>query len=408
MKTSSQTNCSNIDQKSADFCCIIVAAGGGQRFGGEIPKQFLPFSGETVLSVSLKSFLEDERCRECILVIQPSDIKRVQVSMAFLSDEQREKIRTVHGGKERADSVKSGISSLQRSKDCAVLIHDAARPGVTKAVIDNLLSALDAFDGSAPALRIVDAIKRSKSDMIESVDRSDLYRIQTPQAFRFDVLETMYKQVASAAVDDFELAQSHGLSLTLVEGHESLAKITYPEDLTRLEKFLSVKTETRMGSGFDVHAFEDGNSLTLCGVEIPHEKSLKGHSDADVAWHALTDAILGALSDGDIGDHFPPSDPQWKGAPSSVFLKFAGDRVGLKKGRIVNIDLTLICEAPKVKPHREAMRQKTSELLGLDIDRVSVKATTTEQLGFTGRREGIAAQATVSIALPIPSADARD
>lgn len=410
MKTSSQSDCSNIGQKTSDFCCIIVAAGGGSRFGGELPKQFQPFLGETVLSYTLRSVLRSPKCSECILVTAPGMIEDIQRLVAQFVVSDRSRVTVVSGGSERADSVRNGLISLQGSKTEIVLIHDAARPGLDEATIERLLDALQHHDGAAPALPVVDALKKQEPDSISSVDRTDLFRIQTPQAFKRSSLEGLYGGNHSGALDDFELAQAAGLNLTLVAGSETLSKITYPEDLVRLERLLSDTTifEYRMGSGYDVHAFEDGSHVTLCGVEIPHTRALKGHSDADVAWHAITDALLGAISDGDIGDHFPPSDPQWKGAPSSVFLKFAADRVAAMGGRIVNIDVTLICEEPKIKPHRDPMRKSTCELLDLHPHQVSIKATTTEGLGFEGRREGIAAQAIVSVALPIRNASATD
>ena len=409
MKTFSQTDCSNIDQKTVEFCCIIVAAGGGRRFGAEIPKQYLPFSGQTVLSHTLHRILSLDACSECILVIPEGHADEVARQIAHFPQKQRDKLRLTYGGKERADSVKNGLSMLQSSKSVPVMIHDAARPGVSSDVINLLLKALETHDGAAPALPVADALKRQTQKGIESVSRDHLFRIQTPQAFRRDALDGLYSNTSSAAVDDFELAQAAGLSLTLIPGSESLAKITYPEDLTRLETLLTkpIQSEFRMGSGYDVHAFEPGDKVILCGVEIPHDKSLKGHSDADVGWHAVTDALLGAIAAGDIGDHFPPSDPQWKGAPSSVFLKHAGGLIAELGGAIVNVDLTLICEEPKIKPHRETMRQSTCDLLGLELRQVSVKATTTEGLGFEGRREGIAAQAIVSVALPIQPTGAR-
>lgn len=410
MKTSSQSDCSNIDQKTSDFCCIIVAAGGGSRFGSDLPKQFHPFLGETVLAYTLRSVLRSPRCSECILVISPGMGDKAQREVAKLEAADRERLTIVNGGSERVDSVRNGLSMLEGNTSEVVFIHDAARPGLDDRTIDALMDALQHSDGAAPAIPVVDALKLQTQVGISSVDRSNLFRIQTPQAFRKSSLEGLYERDMSGVLDDFELAQAAGLNLTLVTGHEKLAKITYPEDLARLERLLSDTTtfEYRMGSGYDVHAFEEGNRVTLCGVEIPHTRALKGHSDADVAWHAVTDALLGAIAEGDIGDHFPPSDPQWKGAPSSVFLKFAADRVAALGGRIVNIDVTLICEEPKIKPHREAMRASTCELLELEPYQVSVKATTTEGLGFEGRREGIAAHAIVSIALPIRSATATD
>lgn len=402
MKTLSIQNCPHIDHKTARFCCIIVAAGTGTRFGSGVSKQFLPFGAGHVLTRSLAGLITHSQCDICILVVRTKDRQLAEDLVFRHPDLDPAKIKIVIGGSERAESVANGLNALEGRETPFILIHDAARPGITSPVIDRLLSALSDHHGAAPALPVVDALKRQSDGSIVSVDRSDLYRIQTPQAFRLRSIANLYSSESLQAVDDFELAQSAGLSLKLVEGDEKLAKITYPEDLPRVESMLESDTQMiyRTGSGYDVHAFDQGDTVWLCGVEIPHERSLKGHSDADVGWHALTDAILGAIGAGDIGDHFPPSDPQWKGAASSVFLKHASDLVKEKNGHIINLDLTLICEAPKIKPHREAMRESTAKLLGLELDQVSVKATTTEGLGFEGRREGIAAQAVVSIALP--------
>ena len=326
--------------------------------------------------------------------------------MSPLSLEDSARVTLVSGGSERALSVKNGIDSLRSAVPDYVLIHDAARPGLTHSVINDLLTALETHQGAAPALPVADSLKRETDGQIASIARENLYRIQTPQAFRYSDICNLYEADISAATDDFTLAEKSGLSLKLVQGTELLGKITYPQDLVFMEKMMAPDLPRyKTGLGYDVHAFEDGNAVTLCGIEIPHTAKLKGHSDADVAWHALTDAILGALAEGDIGDHFPPSDPQWKGVPSSVFLEFAVRRVRERKGEIINVDMTIICEAPKIKPHRDAMRARTSEILDIPLEDVAVKATTTEQLGFTGRREGIAAQAICSIRLPAHSTD---
>tara|TARA_Y100000052_G_scaffold27608_1_gene37667 strand:+ start:17341 stop:18450 length:1110 start_codon:yes stop_codon:yes gene_type:complete len=367
-----------------------------------VSKQFLPFGAGNVLTTTLAGFLSHAQCQEVIVVIRPDDRKFVSKLMAIHFETDLGKIRLVDGGSERAQSVEHGLNAITNETLPFVLIHDAARPGLSNQVIDDLLCALSNHDGAAPALPVVDALKRHVEGAIENVDRTGLYRIQTPQAFRLSQIKGLYGAETSAAVDDFELAQRAGLSLKLTNGAERLAKITYPDDLKRVERLMieDVQMIYRTGTGYDVHAFEAGSTLQLCGVEIPHSQKLKGHSDADVGWHALTDAILGAIGDGDIGDHFPPSDPQWKDAASSVFLKHAASLVQARRGKIVNLDITLICEAPKIKPHRQAMRQTTADLLQLELDQVSIKATTTEGLGFEGRREGIAAQAAVSIALP--------
>ena len=305
------------------------------------------------------------------------------------------------GGANRQASVIRGLSAPCITSDIThVLIHDAARPGLDDLTISRLISALKTHDGAAPALPVVDALKRPDGDTVEDVERAGLYRVQTPQAFKVDVIRNALTTAPDGLVDDLAAARLAGARLTLVEGSERLAKITYPEDFTRMQALLS-PAMPRIGTGFDVHEFEPGEHVTLCGVQIPHIAKLKGHSDADVGWHALTDAILGAVGLGDIGDHFPPSDDLWKGAPSHIFLAEAM-RLARDEGfTLGNCDLTLICEAPKIKPHREAMRARTAEILGVEIDRVSIKATTTEGLGFTGRREGIAAQA-AAVLSPLP------
>ena len=275
------------------------------------------------------------------------------------------------------------------------MIHDAARPGLNQRVIDDLLFAIATADGAAPALPINDALKRGSSSP-ETVDREDVFRVQTPQVFRLGQIKEALRDAGEALVDDLEALQRAGKSIAFVKGDKRLEKITHPGDLAWMEKVL-MGGDIRIGSGFDVHEFEPGDRTILCGVHIPHDAKLKGHSDADAAWHALTDAILGALALGDIGDHFPPSEEQWKGAPSDLFLKHAVELAAENGYSVNNADITVICESPKIKPHREAMRQSTAECLGIDLDRVSIKATTTEGLGFTGRREGIAAQAMVTL-----------
>ena len=401
MKTSTQTDCPLIDHKSIVFCGIIVAAGTANRFGGSVPKQFLSLGAYPVFIHSVNKMLSHPQCKSCIVVLSDSERERAySLIKEFVSDS--EKIHVVTGADSRTGSVRNGVLAAQETKADVVMIHDAARPGLSHATLGHLLEALTSHEGAAPALSVVDALKRQKNGEIENVDRSDLYRIQTPQAFRMDVIEELYQSIDHTAVDDFELARNAGLSLKLVPGTETLSKITYPEDEARLLQLMNPTKEIRFGQGYDVHAFEPGEFVTLCGTQIPHDHKLKGHSDADVAWHALTDAILGALALGDIGDHFPPSDPQWKGAPSDVFLKFAADKVSENGGRILNADLTIICEAPKIKPNRDAMRKRTADILGIDIGRVSVKATTTEGLGFEGRREGISSMASISIEVSGP------
>lgn len=312
--------------------------------------------------------------------------------------------RTVAGGVERADSVRAGLASLACAPDAAVLIHDAARPLLSRDIIEGLIGALDHADGALPALPVADSLRRRDTDgvMAGAVDRAGLWRAQTPQAFRRGVIERAYAAWSSsdAPTDEASVVQAAGGTVRLIEGDPRLLKLTYPEDFAMAEAL--IPRQTRIGSGYDVHRWGPGGSVWLCGIEVPHDRALIGHSDADAGLHALTDAILGALAEGDIGDHFPPSDPKWKGASSDQFLLHAAGMVTARGGRIVNVDVTLICEQPKVKPHRLAMRQRIAALLQLPLDAVSVKATTSEGLGFTGRNEGLAAQAVCAIELPAP------
>jgi len=331
-----------------------------------------------------------------VVVVAPGAEARAADALAGLSG-----WRTVAGGAARADSVRAGLAALEVADDTPVLIHDAARPFLNSAVIDRLLSALNDADGALPALPVADSLRRGVEGLVVGgIDREGLWRAQTPQAFRLKTIRDAYAAWTESEppTDEAAVVERAGGRVRLVEGDARLMKLTYPEDFAMAEALLP-KT-TRIGQGYDVHRWGPGASVWLCGVEIPHDQTLIGHSDADAGLHALTDAILGAIADGDIGDHFPPSDPQWKGASSDRFLVYAAERVTARGGRIVNVDVTLICEQPKVKPHRQAMRERLADLLKLPLDAVSVKATTTEGLGFTGRGEGLAAQAVVLVELP--------
>jgi 2-C-methyl-D-erythritol 4-phosphate cytidylyltransferase/2-C-methyl-D-erythritol 2,4-cyclodiphosphate synthase len=376
---------------------IIVAAGKGERAGGGIPKQRQMLGGKPVFLWSVQAFLAADAVERIVLVVPIGEVDLYRAALG------RDRVNVTEGGASRTASVLNGLETLDAAVEDKVLIHDAARPGLDQSTITALIGALEEADAAAPALPVIDALKRQIGAQLETVARDELYRVQTPQAFRVGEVRKALEALTGPLVDDLAAIEQAGGSVKLVEGREALSKITWPGDLARMEtELMQTVALPKVGTGFDVHAFAEGDHVTLCGIQIPHDKGLAGHSDADVAWHALTDAILGALALGDIGDHFPPSDPQWKGAPSSVFLKHA---VSLAQDRgfgIGNCDLTLICEAPKVKPHREAMRQATADLLGIPLDAVSVKATTTEGLGFTGRREGIAAQA-VAVLSPLPA-----
>ncbi|HEY7798142.1 MAG TPA: bifunctional 2-C-methyl-D-erythritol 4-phosphate cytidylyltransferase/2-C-methyl-D-erythritol 2,4-cyclodiphosphate synthase [Hyphomonadaceae bacterium] len=369
---------------------VLVAAGAGSRAGGELPKQFQSIRGRPVLIWSLEALLRCEEIAAVAVVVSPSERAR---ALSILPSDPR--IQVVDGGAERTDSVRAGLEALDGQGLQNVLIHDAARPGLSAGVIRELIAALERADAAAPALPVADALKDARGGL-RNVDRAGLVRVQTPQAFRFDVIR---KAIAGAgsAVDDLTLVEAAGARIELTPGRHELMKITHPEDLAIAEKLLVSQPQAsmRVGTGFDVHGFVAGDGVTICGIRIPHTKKLEGHSDADVGWHALTDAILGAAALGDIGDHFPPSDPKWKGANSLVFLQHAA-RLAADRGlHVVNADITLMCEKPKISPHRDAMRVKTAEALAIPLDAVSVKATTTEKLGFLGREEGIAAQAVV-------------
>ena len=376
---------------------IIVAAGKGERAGGKVPKQRRQLAGKPVFRWSLDTFLAHDSVDTCVLVVPPQDEH-------IYRELNPDTVIITAGGDSRTGSVLAGLTAANASDEDIVLIHDAARPGLTEPIISNLIAALSNADAAAPALPVADALKRQTGDQVENVDRTNLFRVQTPQAFRFAAISEALA-AGPNYVDDLAAIEAQNGRVVLIDGQERLSKITFAEDHQRMEAMLRpAPLPPRFGSGYDVHALEPGSHVILCGVTIPHTHSLVGHSDADVAWHALTDAILGAAALGDIGDHFPPSDPKWKGAASEVFLQHAV-RIAADHGwQLSSCDLTIICEAPKVKPHREAMRQRTAEITGLPLDAVSIKATTTEGLGFTGRREGIAAQASAVLA-PATAAD---
>lgn len=389
---------------------IVVAAGRGSRAGGDVPKQYQDLDGEAVLQRTLHALAAHPAVSHLVVVLHPDDRSRFQ---ALVSEPACTPVILAEGGATRDASVRAGIAALPAGVD-RVLIHDAARPLVSPAVIDRVLAALDFAPGAAPALAVTDALWRGEGGRVQGTqDRAGLYRAQTPQGFHRAAIEAAHRTAEQAsrqagspggALDDVEVARAHGLDVAIVAGDEDNIKITLPGDFARAARILRQRKEPpmdiRLGNGFDVHAFAPGDAVILCGVRIPHGQALAGHSDADVAMHAVTDAIYGALADGDIGRHFPPSDPQWKGAASEIFLRHAVARAADRGYRIGNADCTIICEAPKIAPHAEAMRAVMAGLLAVASDRVSVKATTSEQLGFTGRREGIAALASVTLVGP--------
>ncbi len=386
---------------------IIVAAGRGARAGAGGPKQYRPLAGRTVIARTAGAFLDHPRIDAVRVIIHRDDDDLYHAAMAGLIDHPK-LMAPVHGGVERQDSVRLGLESLVDEAPGAVLIHDAARPFIDEGVISRVIDALKCHDGAIAALPVYDTIKKGDGAdhpcINGTVPRDGLWRAQTPQGFHFEPILAAHRSAAGEALtDDAAVAERAGIAVALVAGSPDNMKITQADDFGMAETLLKrdeTMWEYRTGHGYDVHAFEDGAAVILCGVEIPHDKKLKGHSDADAGMHALTDAILGALGAGDIGDHFPPSDPQWKGAPSRIFLEKARDLVGDRKGLITHCDVTLICEDPKIGPHRQAMRNALGEILSISSERISVKATTTEKLGFTGRGEGIAAMATATIALP--------
>lgn len=376
------------------FTAVVVAAGSGTRSGG--PKQWRLLAGQPIVRWSVEAFLE-AGAAQVVIVIPQGDEERAAHALSGLSNWQ-----AVAGGAERADSVRCGLAKAGPA--LPVLVHDAARPLVSRGTIDALLAVLDQSDAAAPALAVADTLKAVDEGVVtRTVDRTGLFRAQTPQAFAPGVLQAAYErwQGADSPTDDLAVVEAAGGVVRLIPGDPHLMKLTFPEDFAMAEALIGRQTVTRVGSGYDVHRLGPGNSVWLCGVEVPHTHGLVGHSDADVGLHALTDALLGAIGEGDIGDHFPPSDPQWKGASSDRFLAHAAGLVAERGGRIVHVDVTLIGERPRVKPHREAMRARIAEILDLPLDAVSVKATTTEGLGFTGREEGLAAQAVATVETPV-------
>jgi 2-C-methyl-D-erythritol 4-phosphate cytidylyltransferase / 2-C-methyl-D-erythritol 2,4-cyclodiphosphate synthase len=372
---------------------LIVAAGKGVRTGDEVPKQFAKLAGKALVAHAVDCFATHPQIDRIFVVIGAGQAELLAEALG-----KRVIAGTVIGGAERQDSVRAGLKAIGQAR--IVLIHDAARPLLPLSVIDRLIEALDGHDGAVPMLPVVDTLAHITGVLGDVVDRAGLARIQTPQAFHFDAIMTSHASwLGENASDDAQMARKAGFSIATVAGDVSLEKITHKGDLDRLERQMAATLISRTGMGYDVHRLETGQELWLCGVRIPHDRGLSGHSDADVALHALTDALLGAAAAGDIGDHFPPSDPQWRGAASSRFVEFARDLIVDKGGVIDHVDLTIICEAPKIGPHRTAMRQRISELLAIPLGAVSVKATTTERLGFAGRGEGIAAQAVATIRL---------
>jgi len=376
---------------------LLVAAGSGTRFGAAQPKQFVEIAGKPVLRWAAEALLV-----EIPLVLPVGDPERLAATLEGLGT-----LPPVPGGPTRQDSVRLGLEALALHDPDIVLIHDAARPVIPPGTIQALLAALDHSPGAIPALPVADTLKRGEHGKITAtVPREGLFRAQTPQAFHFPLLLALHRAAPRAATDpaftdDASILEAVHHTVALVPGSEDNIKLTYQEDHMRLERILAPTMYPRVGTGFDVHILVEDRPLILCGITVPHERGLAGHSDADVGIHALCDAIYGALAEGDIGRHFPPSEATWKDADSARFLRHAAARIAARGGRLANVDVTLICERPKITPYAPAMIARLADLLAIDPAQVSVKATTTERLGFTGRGEGIAAQAVATVLLPI-------
>ncbi len=386
----------------AGVAVVIVAAGRGSRAGGALPKQFRPIGGKPMIRQSLAMLLEHPEVDLVLPVIHPEDVEIFRTSVASL-----DVLPPAFGGATRQASVRAGLEALAPRKPDIVLIHDAARPFASPALVSRAIVAAGRSDAAIPALPISDTVKTVDAEGLvgKTLDRNALRLVQTPQSFAFPALLDAHRRAAAAGREDFTddaaLAEWAGMKVNVFAGEPGNIKITEEGDFARAEAIaFAALGDVRVGSGIDVHAFGAGDHVTLGGIEIPHIQALTGHSDADVVLHALTDAILGALADGDIGVHFPPGDAQWKGASSDRFLAFALARLAARGGRIAHIDINIVCEAPRIGPHRDAVRENIARLAEIDPGRVAVKATTSEKLGFTGRGEGIVAYATATVRLP--------
>jgi 2-C-methyl-D-erythritol 4-phosphate cytidylyltransferase/2-C-methyl-D-erythritol 2,4-cyclodiphosphate synthase len=378
---------------------LIVGAGRGHRFGGDFPKQYNMLGGVSLINRTLAAFVSHPAITGVRAVIHPDDKASYEEAIAHLSSTKL--LEPVNGGATRQKSVCLGLESLSDGSPDLVIIHDAARPFVSHEIINKVIEALGRSKGAIVAMPVNDTLKRSDGDFIvTTIDRTALWRAQTPQGFHFGHILKAHKFCeASELTDDAAVAEKSGMTVELVLGSDDNVKITTMDDLLRAERTFG-GWEYRTGTGFDVHRFCKGNEVILCGVKLPHSHALKGHSDADVALHALSDALFGAVAAGDIGSYFPPADAQWKGVSSDLFLAKARDIVRGKGAQIVNVDITIICEEPKIGPHRQAMRSSVATILEITEDRVSIKATTTEQLGFAGRKEGIAVNAIATVKRP--------
>jgi 2-C-methyl-D-erythritol 4-phosphate cytidylyltransferase/2-C-methyl-D-erythritol 2,4-cyclodiphosphate synthase len=381
---------------------VIVAAGRGERAGTNVPKQYRSIGGEPMIRATLRAFLAQPRVDLVQPVINLNDLDTYQRSITGLED----LLPPVAGGATRQASVRAGLEALASRRPGLVLIHDAARPFVSGALIERAIGAGRTSGAAIPGVALADTVKSidNSATVTGTLDRSTLRIVQTPQAFTFNLILEAHRRAAAAQqesfTDDAALAEWAGQRVSVFEGEVENLKVTTADDFARAEMTRLALADVRTGNGFDVHAFTEGDHVMLAGIRIPHSRGVSGHSDADVALHALVDAILGALAEGDIGAHFPPSDPQWKGAASDGFLAFACERVRKRGGVIAHLDVTVVCEAPRISPHRDTMRARIADIAKVAIDRVGVKATTSERLGFAGRGEGIFAMATATIRLP--------
>jgi 2-C-methyl-D-erythritol 4-phosphate cytidylyltransferase/2-C-methyl-D-erythritol 2,4-cyclodiphosphate synthase len=381
---------------------VVVAAGRGLRAGGSLPKQYRELAGEPVIRSSLSLFAWHGQIGAVQAVIHPEDRSAYEAAAKGLR-----LMAPVPGGATRQASVLAGLEALSARAPDIVLVHDAARPFCSAELVSRAIVACGETGAAIPALEVTDTIKRvdAGGHVAGTIDRAALRAVQTPQAFKFSTLIEAHRRAAKEGRDDFtddaELVEWAGIKVATFAGESGNVKLTTDEDFAKAEaRRIASLADLRLGNGFDVHAFGDGDHVWLGGIKIPHDRGLTGHSDADVALHALVDAILGALADGDIGKHFSPNDPRWRGAASDQFLKFAVDRVNKRGGKIAHLDVTIVCEEPRIGPHRDAMRKRIAEIAEMSVERVAVKATTSEQLGFTGRKEGIAAMATATVRLP--------
>ena len=381
--------------RNLETVALIVSAGRGRRISGKTPKQYLPLGGETILSKTARAFINHKKIDAVRIVIHPDDQDLYDTATGGLN-----LLSPVYGGPERQDSVRNGLESLEELSPLNVLIHDSVRPFVSHSLIDRILNMLLDGKGCIPGVPIMDAIKLlDDGKIVKSLERSNIWRVQTPQGFPFDQILAAHRSlIGNNLADDAAVAEAYGLSVVVVQGLLDNEKITNKEDLEKAMQKYSLKLpDIRVGNGYDVHRFSKGDFVTICGIKIPFSFGLEGHSDADVGLHALTDAILGALGKGDIGEYFPSTDEQWRNASSHIFLRHAGEVLSSMNASVQNLDITIICEVPKISPYRDEMKNNICEILSISPSRVNVKGKTNETLGFIGRKEGIAAQATATI-----------